>query len=149
MGFSRQEYWSGLPFPPPVDNVLSQLSTMTYPSWMALQRMAHSSLELCKPLCYDKAVIHKEDEPPRSEGVHYATGEEQRNSSRKNEEARPKWKGHSIVDVSGGKSKVRCCKEQYFIGTWNVRSTYQGEFDVVKQEMASMNINILGVSELK
>ena len=116
---------------------------------MALQSMAHSFLELCKPLCYDKAVIHKEDEPPRSEGVQYSTGEEQRNSSRENEEARPKWKGHSIVDVSGGKSKVRCCKEQYFIGTWNVRSMYQGKFDVVKQEMASMNINILGVSELK
>ena len=116
---------------------------------MALQSMAHSFLELCKPLCYDKAVIHKEDEPPRSEGVQYSTGEEQRNSSRENEEARPKWKGHSIVDVSGGKSKVRCCKEQYFIGTWNVRSMYQGKFDVVKQEMARMNINILGVSELK
>ena len=64
MGFSRQEYWSGLPFPPPVDNVLPELSTMTYPSWMALQSMAHSFLELREPLCCDRAVIHEEDEPP-------------------------------------------------------------------------------------
>ena len=52
MGFSRQEYWSGLPFPSPMDHVLSELSTMTRPSWVALQGMAHSFIEL------DKAVIH-------------------------------------------------------------------------------------------
>ena len=56
------------------------------------------------------------DELPRSVGAQYATGEEQRNSSRRNEEAEPKWK-HPVVDVSGGESKVRCCKEQYRIGT--------------------------------
>ena len=75
------------------------------------------------------------DEPPRSESVQYTTGEEQRaitNSSRKNEAAGPKWKQCSAVDVSGGKSKVRCCKEQYHIGTWNVRSMNEGKFDVVK-----------------
>ena len=51
--------------------------------------------------------------------------------------------------MSGGKSKVQCCKEQYWIGTWNVRSTNQRNLDVVKQEMARVNINILGISELK
>ena len=52
MGFSRQEYWSGLPFPSPVDHVLSELSTMTHLSWVVLHGMAHSFIEL------DKAVIH-------------------------------------------------------------------------------------------
>ena len=52
MGFSRQEYWSGLPFPSPVDHILSDLSTMTCPSWVALHGMAHSFIEL------DKAVVH-------------------------------------------------------------------------------------------
>ena len=52
MGFSRQEYWSGLPFPSPVNHVLSELSTMTHPSWVALHGMAHSFIEL------DKAVVH-------------------------------------------------------------------------------------------
>ena len=60
------------------------------------------------------------DELPRSVGVQYATGEEQRNSSRRNEEAEPKWKQHPVVDVAGGESPM--CKEQYCIGTWNVRS---------------------------
>ena len=53
------------------------------------------------------------------------------------------------MDVSGDGSKVRYCKEQYCIGTWNVRSRNQGKSEVVKQEMARMNINILGSSELK
>ena len=52
MGFSRQEYWSGLPFPSPVDHILSELSTMTHPSWVAIHRVAHSFIEL------DKAVVH-------------------------------------------------------------------------------------------
>ena len=67
----------------------------------------------------------------------------------KDEEAEPKWKQDPILDVSGGESKVRCCKEQYFIGTWNVRSMNQGKLEVVKQEMARENIDILGISELK
>ena len=53
------------------------------------------------------------------------------------------------VDVTGDGSKVRCCKEKYCIGTWNVRSMNQGKLEVVKQEMARVNINILGISELK
>ena len=53
------------------------------------------------------------------------------------------------MDVSGDRSKVQCCKEQYCIGTWNVRSMNQGELEVVKQEMARVNVDILGISELK
>ena len=53
------------------------------------------------------------------------------------------------MDVTGDGSKVRCYKEQYCIGTWNVRSMNQGKLEVVKQEMARVNINILGISELK
>ena len=54
-----------------------------------------------------------------------------------------------MVDVSGGKSKVRCCKEQYCKGTWNVRSMNQGKLEVVEQEMARVNIDILEISEIK
>ena len=81
----------------------------------------------------------------------YATGEEQRaitNSSRKNEVAGQKWKQQSVLDVSGGENEVRYCKE-YCIGTWNVRSMNQGRLDVVNQEMARVNFNILGIGELK
>ena len=53
------------------------------------------------------------------------------------------------MDVTGDRSKVRCCKEQYCIGMWNVRSMNQGKLEVVKQEMARVNIYILGISELK
>ena len=53
------------------------------------------------------------------------------------------------VDVTGDRSKVRCCKEQYCIGTWNVRSMNQGKLEVLKREMARVNVNILGISELK
>ena len=60
-----------------------------------------------------------------------------------------KQKQHQVVDVTGDRSKVRCCKEQYCIGTWNVRSMNQGKLEVVKQEMARENIDILGISELK
>ena len=62
------------------------------------------------------------DELPRSVGAQYTTGEEQRNSSRRNEEAEPKWKQRPVVAVSGGERKVQCCKEHHCIGTWNVRS---------------------------
>ena len=63
--------------------------------------------------------------------------------------AEPKWKQCSVVDVSGGETKAQCCKEQYCIGNWNVRSMNQGKLKVVKQEMARVNVNILGISELK
>ena len=61
----------------------------------------------------------------------------------------PKQKQCPVVDVTGDVSKVQCCKEQYCIGTWNVRSINQGKLEVLKQEMARVNINILGISELK
>ena len=67
----------------------------------------------------------------------------------KNKEKETKWKQHPIVNVAGDGSKVWCCKEQYCIGTWNVRSMNQGKLEVVKQEIARVNINSLGVSELK
>ena len=89
------------------------------------------------------------DELSRSVGAQYATGDPWRNNSRKNEEMEPKQKQHPVVDVTGDGSKVLCCKEQYCIGTWNVRSMNQGKLEVVKQEMARVNINILGISELK
>ena len=56
MAFSRQEYWSGLPFPPPVDHVLSELFNMNHPSWVALNSIAHSFIELHKPLHHNKVV---------------------------------------------------------------------------------------------
>ena len=67
----------------------------------------------------------------------------------KNEGMEPKQKQHPAVDVTGYGSKVQCCKEQYCIGTWNVRSMNWGKLEVVKQEMTRVNINILGISELK
>ena len=83
MGFSRQEYWSGVPLPSP------------------------------------------------------------------NEKMEPKHKQHPVVDGTCGGSKVQYCKEKYFMGTWNVRSMNQGKLEVVKQEMARVNVDILGISELK
>ena len=62
---------------------------------------------------------------------------------------KPKQKQYTVVDVTGDRSKIRCCKEHYCIGTWNVRSMNQGKLEVVKQEMAMVNIDILGISELK
>ena len=62
------------------------------------------------------------EELSRLEGAQYATGDQGRNNSRKNEGMEPKQKEYPVVDVTGDRSKVRCCKEQYCIGTWNVRS---------------------------
>ena len=89
------------------------------------------------------------DELSRSVGAQYATGDQWRNNSRKNEGMEPKQHHHPVVDVTGDGSRVQCCKEQYCIGTWNVRSMNQGKLEVVKQEMARVNVNILGISELK
>ena len=86
------------------------------------------------------------DELPGLVDAQNATGEEWRNKSRKNEEMEPKQKQHPVVDVTGDGSKVPCCKEQYCIGTWNVMSMYQGKLEVVKQEMARVNVDILGIS---
>ena len=89
------------------------------------------------------------DELPRLVGTQNITGDQWRNKSRKNEEMEPKQKQHPAVEVIGNRSKVRCCKEQYCIGTWNVRFMNQGKLEVVKQEMARVNIDILGIRELK
>ena len=89
------------------------------------------------------------DELPRSVGAQYATGDQWGNKSRKNTDTEPKQKQHPVVDVTGEKSKVQCCKEQYCIGTWNVRSMNQGKLEVVKQEVVRVNVDILGISELK
>ena len=76
------------------------------------------------------------DELPRLVGAQYATGDQWRNNYRENEETEPKQKQHTVVYVTGDRSKVRYCKAQYCIGTWNVMSMNQGKLEVVKQEMA-------------
>ena len=85
------------------------------------------------------------EELHRSVSAQYATGDECRNNSRKNEETEQ----HPAMDVTGDGSKVQCYKEQYCIGTWNVRPMNQGKLEVVKQEMARVNIDNLGISKLK
>ena len=89
------------------------------------------------------------EELPRSVSAQYATGDQWRNNSRTNEETKPIQKQYPILDVTGDRSKVQGCKEQYCIGTWNVRSMSQGKLEVFKQEMARVNVDILGISELK
>ena len=89
------------------------------------------------------------DELPRSVGAQYATGNQWRNNSRKNERMEPKQKQYPVVDVTGNRSKVQCCTKQYCLGTWNVRSMNQDKLEVVKQEMAKVNVDILGISGLK
>ena len=89
------------------------------------------------------------DELPTSVGAQYATGNQWRNNSRKNKGMEPKPKQYPVVDVTGDRSKIRCCKEPFRSGTWDVRSMNQGKLEVVKQEMARVNIDILGISEQK
>ena len=83
------------------------------------------------------------EELPRSVGAQYATRDQWKNNSRKNEGMEPEQKEYPVMDVTGYRSKVRCCKEQYCIGTWYVRSMNQGKLEVVKQEMARVNVDIL------
>ena len=89
------------------------------------------------------------DELPRSVGAQYATGDQWRNNSGKNEGMEPKQKQHPVMDGTGYRSKVQCCEAQYCIGTWNVRSMNQGKLEVVKQEMARVNVDIVEISKLK
>ena len=77
------------------------------------------------------------EELSRSVGAQYATGDQWRNNSRKNEGMEPKQKLYPAVDVTCDRSKVQCYKEQYCIVTWNVRSMNPCKLEVVKQEMAS------------
>src|SRR5574337_842762 len=110
----------------------------------------------CKPLQYSclencmNSMKRENDRILKEElhrlvGAQYATGDQWRNNSRKNEGMEPKQKQHPVVDVTGDRSEVRCCKEQYCIGTWNVRSMNPGILKMVKQEMARVNIDILGI----
>ena len=80
-----------------------------------------------------KDTILKE-ELPRWVGAQYATGDQWRNNSRKNEGMEQKRKQYPVVDVTGDGSRVQCCKEQYCMGTWNVRSMNQGKLEVVKRD---------------
>ena len=89
------------------------------------------------------------DELPRLVGAQYATGDQWRNNSRKSEAMEPKQKQHPVVDGTGDRSKVRCCKEQYCIVSWNVRSMNQVKLEVVKQETARVSVKNLGISKLK
>ena len=89
------------------------------------------------------------DELPRSAGAQYATGDQWRNNSRKKEDMERKEKQHPVVDVTGDGSNVLCCEKQYYIGTWDVMPMNQGKFEVVKQEMVRVNVDALGISELK
>ena len=105
-----------------------------------------------KPLqysCLENPMNSVKRQKDRLVGAQYATGHQWRSNFRKNEETEPKQKQHPVVDVTSYRSKVRCCKQQYGIGTRNVRSMNQGELEVVKQEMARVNVNILGISDLK
>ena len=72
-------------------------------------------------------------ELPGSVDAQYTTGDQWRNNSRKNEKMEPKKKQYTVVDVTGDRSKVQCCKEQYCIGTWNARSMNQGKLVVVNK----------------
>ena len=89
------------------------------------------------------------EELPKLVGAQYATGDQWRNNSRKNEGMEPKQKQYPVMDVTGDRSMVRYCKEQYCIRIWNVRSMNQGKLEVVKQEMTRGNVDILGISERK
>ena len=96
-----------------------------------------------KPLQYSclenpmNSMKRQNDRTPKGEltgsvGAQYSTGDQWRNNSRKNEGMEPKQKQYPVVEVTGDRNKVRCCKEQYCIGTWNVRSMNQGKLEMVK-----------------
>ena len=106
--------------------------------------LQYSCLE--NPMNSMKRQNHRilKEELPRSVGFQHATGDQWRNNSRKNEGMEPKQKQYPAVDVTSDRSEVRCGKEQYCIGTWNVRSMNHGK--LVKQEMARVNVDILGIS---
>ena len=134
-GFSLSSLWYPLSAP----TVLLEKAIANHFSILAL-RTPMNSMKRQK----DRTL---KDELPRLVATQYATGDQWRNNSRKNEEMEPKQKQHPVVDVTGDRSKVQCCKEQYCIGTWNVRSMNQGKLEVVKQEMARVNVDILGIRD--
>ena len=79
------------------------------------------------------------EELPRLVSAQYVTGDQWRNNFRMNEGMEPKQKQYPAVDVTGDRSKVRCCKEQYCIGTWNIRSMNQGKFSSVQFSRSVMS----------
>ena len=127
-------WWRVLTKHGPLENGMANHSSILALSMNSMKRQKDKTLK---------------DELPRSVGAQYITGDQWRNNSRKNEETEPKWKKSPVVDMTGDGSKVWCCKEQCCIGTWNVRSMNQSKLEVVKQEMAKVNTDILGISELK
>ena len=86
-----------------------------------------------------KMIEYWKEKLPGSVGAQYSTGDQWRNNSKKNEGMEPKQKQYPVANGTGDGSKVWCCKEQYCIGTWNVRSMNQGKLEVVKQEMTRVN----------
>ena len=89
------------------------------------------------------------DELPRSVDAQYAVVDQWSNNSRKAKETEPKQKQCPLVDVTADGSKVQCCKEQYCIGTGNIRSMNQGKLEVVKPETSRVNVDILGICQTK
>ena len=89
------------------------------------------------------------DELPRLVGAQYAVGDQWRHDSRNNEGKQPKKRQHTVVDWTADRRKIQCCREEYCIGTWIVRPMNKGKLEAVKQEMTRVNIEILGISELK
>ena len=113
-----------------------------------------------KPLQYScledpmNSMKRKKDMTLRNElsrlvGAQHATGGQWQNNSRKNDEMGSKWKQSPFVDVTGDRSKVQCCKEQYCIGTWSVRFMNEDKLEMAREEMARESFNILGMSKLK
>ena len=98
------------------------------------EQLQHSCFENPMNSMKSQKDTKLKDELARSVGAQYATGEQWRNNSRKNEEMEPKQKQHSVVDVTSDGNKVQCCKEQYCIRIWNVRSMNQGKLEVVKRD---------------
>ena len=128
-----------------------KLGAMLWRATQDRQVMVENSDKMCstgegngKPLHYSclenpmNSMNRKKDmtlkvEHPRLVAAQYATGDQWRNNSRKNEEMEPKQKQHPVVDVTDDGSKVRCCEQQHCIGTWNVMSMNQGKLGVVKR----------------
>ena len=145
MGFFKQEYQSGFPCSPSGVFLTQGLNSCLLHVSSALQADSLPLSHQGTPLLYWYFCLENstnslkrqkdrtlKDELPRSVGAQYATGHQWRNNPRKNEETKSKEKQHPAVDVTDDGSKVRCCKEQYCIGTWNVRSMNQGKFSSVQ-----------------
>ena len=122
---------------------------MEFPTFDSGKPLQYSCLENSMNSMKRQKDRTLKDELSRSVRAQYTTGDQWRNNSRKEEGMEPKQKQHPVVNGTGDGSRVRCCKEQYCIGTWNVRSMNQGKSEVDKQEMARVNVDILGISELK